>query len=205
MTEYTITRSDAAADTEALQNALNMLKGSAFWDSPTAKCLLGLRRSIEEQLPKAAIEEPTEFGSIARAGLDGLSDRVLWQRGPKHWMSEDGGFVAKFDWLDNPEVLRVGVGEPKPLAEWETELLQHQERREIAAAVLAAMDVDQYLIDAVTNATPDGGNAYNRGADDMAAKVRRELSAQAAQVITGPEKRCYADALAAVAALLGES
>lgn len=110
--------------------------------------------SIEEQV-KPTIAEPTEFGSIIRAGLDGVSDRVLWQRGPKGgWTSEEGAYVGSFDWLDHPEVLRIGVGEAQPLAEWETELLNTQYRRDVAVDVLTAMDVDQYLIDAVAKARP---------------------------------------------------
>lgn len=48
-------------------------------------------------------------------------------------------------------------------------------------------------------------DAYNKGAEDFAAKVRRELHALEASVITAPEKRTCRDALALVAALLGES
>jgi len=71
-----------------------------------------LRDQLREQV-KPAVEQPTEFGSIVRAGLDGLSDRVLWQRWARGgWQSEEGAFVASFDFLDHPEVLRVGIGEP---------------------------------------------------------------------------------------------
>lgn len=108
---------------------------------------------IEAQIPPA-VEEPTEFGSMVRAGSP-WSDRVLWVRSVNYWFSETYR-RASFSELTDVEVLRVGVGEleSEPLAEWETELLQQQDRREVAAAVLAAMDVDQYLIDAVTNARP---------------------------------------------------
>lgn len=51
-------------------------------------------------------------------------------------------------------MLSAGFDSPQPLAQWETELLNQQERREIAVAVLGAMDVDQYLIDAVAKARP---------------------------------------------------
>lgn len=135
---YTITREDGSADAFALQDALNVLKASAAWDSPSAARLRELRDSIQEQV-KPAIEEPTEFGSVVRASCP------AWTRVHEMWSE-----------LTDVEVLRVGVGDEKgePLAEWETDLLQQQERREVAGAVLAAMDVDQYLIDAVANARP---------------------------------------------------
>jgi len=55
-------------------------------------------------------------------------------------------------------VRELGGQQPGPsaaaLAEWESDLLNMEARRDIAAAVLGAMDVDQYLIDAVVNARP---------------------------------------------------
>ena len=120
---------------------------------------------IEAQL-KPADEEPKEFGSIVRAGVDGLVDRVLWQRGPRGgWTSETGAFTAAFSWLDHPEVLRVGVG---------------------------------HDIDALEA-------AYGKGAEDFATKLRREIHALNASVVTAPEKRTCRDLLTLVAALLGES
>jgi len=109
---------------------------------------------IEEQV-KPAIDEPPGWGSVVLGRSDHQAKRVRWVRaapGPG-WYSEHGAFVGGFQMLFDVEVLRVGIG-PEPLAQWETELLQSQERRDIAAAVLGAMDVDQYLIDAVVNARP---------------------------------------------------
>ena len=111
MTEYTITRKDAERDLNALRAVLSGFPVSV--SSSVVPALRELVEAIEEQV-KPAVEEPSEFGSIVRAGVDGLSDRVLWQRGPKKWHSETGDLVACFKWLDHPEILRVGIGEPQP-------------------------------------------------------------------------------------------
>jgi hypothetical protein len=115
---------------------------------------------IDEQV-KPAVEEPLEFGSVVRAWHPRENDDAvaadLWQHSPmsgKHYWENCNGVIEIWSDLVRPEVLRIGIGEPEPLAQWETELLGQQERREIAAAVLGAMDVDQYLIDAVANARP---------------------------------------------------
>ena len=61
---------------------------------------------------KPAIEEPQDFGSVVRAGIDGFSDRVLWLRSASgYWFSEESR-RATFSDFHEPEVLRVGVGEP---------------------------------------------------------------------------------------------
>jgi len=83
---------------------------AAIAEHARAKGYEWIAQSIEEQV-KPAIEEPKEFGSIVRAGVDGLSDRVLWQRlCTGGWQSEEGASIASFGWLDHPEVLRVGIG-----------------------------------------------------------------------------------------------
>jgi len=115
MTDYTITRDDGAADVFALQDALNVLKASAFWDSPTAKRLLDLRRSIEEQV-KPAVEEPEGFGSIVRAVCLGGSEHQLWQRSygdSKHYWESETGVVDVWSDLTDVEVLRVGIGDAR--------------------------------------------------------------------------------------------
>lgn len=114
MTEYTISRSDGAADVFALQDALNVLKESAFWDSPTAKRLLDLRRSIEEQM-KPAIEEPQAFGSIIRARdtRDGKPEKsgLFWVRQRAGWFDDVLGRQCPWEYLEVAEVLRVGIGD----------------------------------------------------------------------------------------------
>jgi hypothetical protein len=107
---YTITREDPERDLRALRGALSGFPIGI--SSSIIPALQELADSIEEQLSKPAIEEPIKFGSIVRAGIDGLSDRVLWQRlCTGGWQSEHGTFTASFDWLDHPEVLRVGIGD----------------------------------------------------------------------------------------------
>jgi hypothetical protein len=61
------------------------------------------------------VDEPEEFASVVRAGIDGLSDRVLWQRSASsYWFSETSR-RATFADLHHPEVLRVGIGDdPRP-------------------------------------------------------------------------------------------
>lgn len=67
---------------------------------------------MEAQL-KPAVEEPKAFGSIVRAGYDEHTDRVLWVRAGRGWFAEtEHGFHSSFAGLHNPEVLRVGIGEP---------------------------------------------------------------------------------------------
>lgn len=122
----------------------------------SARALRALAASIEEQT-KPAVQEPTETFSVVKARDKQRDDSGLfWTRINGGWIDDKEGRHRAWHLLDVVEVLRVGVGELElePLASWETELLQLQDRREVAAAVLGAMDVDQYLIDAVVNARP---------------------------------------------------
>lgn len=76
-----------------------------------------IARQVAEQMPKPAIEEPTAFGSIVRAGWPNQpkgSEHPLWQRthhvGNHYWANEFGD-VEVWSELTDVEVLRVGVGE----------------------------------------------------------------------------------------------
>lgn len=73
---------------------------------------------MEAQL-KPAIEEPTEFGSMVRAGATNWTTRpLLWQKTPaagKHYWESETGVVEVWSELTHVEVLRVGIGEP-PMA-----------------------------------------------------------------------------------------
>lgn len=114
-------------------------------------------RQVREQMPKPVVEEPEAFGSIVRAVCPFGTESQLWQRSygeGKHYWESENGVIDVWSDLTHVEVLRVGIGGPEPLAQWETDLLNEQEVRDVASAVLSAMDVDQYLIDAVTNARP---------------------------------------------------
>jgi hypothetical protein len=118
VTEIKLTLDDPAKTVALLRDA-SAAAGSSGSNHTAGMHVRWLADFIEEQV-KPAVEQPTEFGSIVRAGLDGLSDRVLWQRWAKGgWQSEEGAFVASFDVLDHPEVLRVGIGAttPKPISE----------------------------------------------------------------------------------------
>jgi hypothetical protein len=127
--------------------------------SPEVRQALGL---IADQLEAHArkydppIEEPAERWSVIFANVSGsrMVESKQLVRTDVGWLDGDGNGWGDFDSFSDVEVLRVGIGEPEPLAQWETELLNQQERREVASAVLSAMDVDQYLIDAVANARP---------------------------------------------------
>lgn len=105
------------------------------------------------QIPRLAVDEPELSFSVINARPSYADAVTTLTKLGDHWVDLDGNDVGAFASLSDVEVLRVGIG-PEPLAAWETELLAQQDRREIAAAVLGAMDVDQYLIDAVVNARP---------------------------------------------------
>jgi hypothetical protein len=74
--------------------------------------------SIEEQL-KPVIEEPTEFGSIVRAGSPQdapATEFDLWTPTPRrkhYWMSQSG-LCEVWSELTDVEVLRVGIGDALP-------------------------------------------------------------------------------------------
>jgi len=102
---YTITRQNGQRDLEALK-ALLARDGVVDGD---IDILQQIADSIEEQV-KPAIEEPEEFGSVVRAGVDAISDRVLWVNSASgYWFSETSR-RADFPDLYHPEVLRVGIG-----------------------------------------------------------------------------------------------
>lgn len=124
---------------------------------------------IEEQLPKSAVEEPEEFGSLIRATCGPDLVGVLWQKCPekgKHYWEAETGAVDVWSELTDIGVLRVGVGE-----------VSNESKRD----------------------------AYLQGRQDFAGAVQRELTELEASVLTFPEQRCYKDATAMVARLLGES
>lgn len=147
---YSITRANAARDLEALR-AVIAKDGIVVGDFDT---LRELADSIEEQVKP---EEPKKWGSIVFGRTCGV-DPCHWQRDADgNWRSEHGALAEHWShFRPGVEVRRVGVG-LEPLAEWESDLLNLQHRREVAADVLRAMDVDQYLIDAVVNATQTNG------------------------------------------------
>ena len=70
---YTITRENPAVDAMAVQEAINHLLARDKVSGALVNQLRELRDSIEERV-EPDVEEPTEFGSVVRAGIDGLSD-----------------------------------------------------------------------------------------------------------------------------------
>lgn len=83
-------------------------------------------------------------------------------------------------------------------------------RRSIAANVLEAMDVDQYLIDAVRNATPPEpahilptptlaeNKSFEEGFDNACDEIIRDLLKLRTEAITAPEQNQLDKAIAAV-------
>jgi hypothetical protein len=95
-----------------------LLADAANQPAPLASALMQEAATIQgraDDLEKDAKPvEPTEFGSIVRAGLQG-SDRELWQQTPlngKHYWMSQSGVVEVWSELTDVEVLRVGLGEP---------------------------------------------------------------------------------------------
>lgn len=109
---YTITRENAVRDLEALKAILD---NDGIVESDV-KVLEEITDSIEEQV-KPAIEEPKEFGSIVRAGIDGVSDRVLWVRSASGYWFSAYSQRATFGDFHEPEVLRVGIGDDSQAAQ----------------------------------------------------------------------------------------
>lgn len=96
-----------------------------------------LAEIVERQLPKAPVEEPTEAYSLVRARwtADGAEEPVVFIRARS--ASEDAGSEYSWGTIDaeysfagmaDPEVLRVGVGEP---ATPPTEAVEADEVREL--------------------------------------------------------------------------
>lgn len=110
---YSITREDPELDLDALRDVIDNT-GPGYGSHPRIfEVLRDLADSIEEQV-KPVVEEPQEFASVVRAGFDSRSDRTLWVRGHKGgWQSDDGAFTAIWQSLHEPEVLRVGTGDPR--------------------------------------------------------------------------------------------
>lgn len=155
MTEIKVTLSQPWEYVRALEAAR-----ACDLDDSTLMHLDALRGMVQDQLPKPVVAEPMEFGSVVKAKYWNGRGELRWCRTysvlvDEPWCTGNhmGSWAEVIEEASDVEVLRVGIG-PDPLAQWETELLGLQERREVAAAVLAAMDVDQYLIDAVSNARP---------------------------------------------------
>jgi len=124
---------------------------------------------------KPSVQEPEEFGSVVRAGISESSDRVLWTRGAGHYWFSETARRSDFATLHNPEVLRVGIGYDEESA---YRYSPHPEDRE---------------------------NAYLHGRRDFAESMRRDISALRAATPLVVEQRAYDNALATIAALLGES
>jgi hypothetical protein len=112
MTEIKLTLDDPAQTVELLHNAARHAGGTG-WDHKSAQHTDWLARQITaaiEQQATPAIDEPTEFGSMVRAPWSGKD--ILWVRWlHSSWLSETGVTTA-WSQLHNPEVLRVGIGEP---------------------------------------------------------------------------------------------
>jgi hypothetical protein len=109
---YTITREDPERDLNALRAAIEKFRYPDEVEAVQLQHVQELADSIEEQV-KPIVKDPEAFGSIVRAGYDEHTDRVLWVRTPRGWYAEtDHGYHAYFAGLHEPEVLRVGIGEP---------------------------------------------------------------------------------------------
>lgn len=95
--------------------ALNLRARARFMDTisagATAKSLRHLADSIEEQI-KPPVEEPAEWGSVVLASSDACHNRVHWFRDHNFWRASLDGHCSGWSYLHNPEVLRVGIGEP---------------------------------------------------------------------------------------------
>lgn len=105
MTEIKLELTAPLAWVAALRDLHDQIDGASV--SPLSQ----LADMIEEQV-KPAIEEPTKFGSIVSAPLDG--ERVLWTPNPRvgahYWISATG-FSEVWSELTDVEVLRVGLGD----------------------------------------------------------------------------------------------
>lgn len=169
---YTITREDGALDLGAIRQILSFVPSDKD-NYPAWYRLRELADSIEEQV-KAVVEEPTEFGSLVRAGRSG-SDRVLWHpttfHGKHYWMSETG-VVEVWSELTDVEVLRVGLGEPESVA------------TQISRMSRFAHEADK--------------DAFDAGFDACRAGAHQKLCALLADAITSERKNAFEKAIQAV-------
>jgi hypothetical protein len=222
MTEIKLTLDDLKDDGEHvevwnLREHADVLGRKGF--SWVASLVRNIANQIEEQV-KPVVEEPEEFASVVRAGIDGLSDRVLWQRSASgYWFSE----TSRRAWWPNlyhPEVLRVGLGdEYSPSLQQIRDLLFRSPTgslttEEIASAykalrkglsgllagekALTASDLSRMSIEAHQGKLAAEREAYTNGARDMAARIHASLVAQLAVAISAERKNALEKAIQAV-------
>jgi hypothetical protein len=150
-TAYTLSLTDKQA--EKLANHLARTGGAV--DGRVAE-------EIRSQIPKPAVEEPQDFGSIVQAwhpSEDPSGTPDLWQRSPahgKHYWENRNGVIEVWSDLVHPEVLRVGIGEQSD--EWH--------RLDVANAQTGA------YAEGHQKGSDEG---WQRGWDALRAKLRRYL------------------------------
>lgn len=171
--------------------------------SARAGQLDAIAHQIEEQVKPVPPEPELSFSVINARPSYSDTVTTLTKLGD-HWVNLDADAVGAYETLSEVEVLRIGVGEEKaePLAEWESDLLNLQYRRETAVAVLEAMDVDQYLIDAVANASATPGEpdnaSFTEGFDAACNEILKALRKLRADAIAGEHQDAYDESIAAV-------
>jgi len=205
MTEFTIT----SHNPEGLVQQLRAIQSTGC-GALTKECW-AIANEIEAQIQPPVPAEPTEFGSIIRARRgERWNHFALTYSVPFNEPWTTGNHHVAYSEFDEVEVLRVGVGPSPEAVEAQTEppVVQARDeyaeqmnlelRRSIAAQVLEAMDVDQYLIDAVRNATPP--------ADAIPVeKVRQVLRSSPTGYLSDKEVlTAYKDLRKRIAALLPE-
>lgn len=95
----------------ALQFPVDAAHCNLIADQLVAAGFHELARQLRIAVKQPRVAEPEDFGSVVMAGIDGLSDRVLWLRSASgYWFSETSR-RATFSDFHEPEVLRVGVGD----------------------------------------------------------------------------------------------
>ena len=146
--------------------------------------LEALLEQVEAQLPKPAVEEPTEFGSIVRAPWS--SKKLLWFKAADNsWWSESGVATA-WSQLRNPEVLRVGVGEPPDVTAFsrgwdEAVSLLRKYVIQYASSAHTGQHKDAYkaAIDRLTEMVGEAPESADTAAfDDGFYEGKREMNAQ---------------------------
>jgi hypothetical protein len=195
MTEIKLTLTNPHSYIVALNRAALMMDGP----NENTLCLDALRGMILDHLP--AVTEPRDFGSVVKVRYwNGRGER-RWCRTYSVLVDEPwctGNHMASWaevvEEASDVEVLRVGIGEQVPTDADEFMVSAGFEPRPEQSVA--------WFREYLANAHP---GAYSKGVEDFAAKVRREVTALRATVITAPEKRVCDNVLALVAALLGES
>lgn len=204
---YSITREDPERDLRALRAVLSGFPAGI--SSSAIPALQELADSIEEQVPKPAVEEPTEQWSVIRAtpSWDGAEPREFTRLKGGFWVDHDGNECGPWESLSCIEVLRIGVGAGynHPLQQLRDILFRFPDgemaNREGAEAYKALRREIGILLSESPASEQYGADPYKTGRLDTIDRLQKHLIQLRSSAITAERQDAYDKAIEAVEAL----